>query len=201
MLSESHLSRSDIEKAVIAAKANVDAAYKYSRQEWVYKSVELLFKFFSDWKKGTTKTYTVTIKDILNGDIYKSDLSTQRRSINRIKRSTVNPADILRLLKQPVGPARTAVRAADYMDNAVRLLKTSLGKRHKRSINATGVYPLQLLWNLLPTNNFVNQLKLKRVLFALFNQIWSPRTTWRSLLVWQVALLKNVSLHAEQLPI
>lgn len=33
LLSESHLSRSAIERAVIAAKANVDAAYKYSRME------------------------------------------------------------------------------------------------------------------------------------------------------------------------
>lgn len=32
MLSESHLSRSAIERAVIAAKATVDSAYEYSRR-------------------------------------------------------------------------------------------------------------------------------------------------------------------------
>ncbi|KAM9360665.1 uncharacterized protein ABDE67_001280 [Symphorus nematophorus] len=59
------------------------------------------------------------------------------KSINRLKRSSANPSDILRLVKQPVGPARTAVRAAEYMDNAVSLLRASLGNRRKRSINAT----------------------------------------------------------------
>uniref|UniRef100_A0A8C9XZ03 C1q domain-containing protein n=1 Tax=Sander lucioperca TaxID=283035 RepID=A0A8C9XZ03_SANLU len=52
-------------------------------------------------------------------------------------RNTANPSDILRLMKQPVGPTRTAVRAADYMDNAVKLIKRSLERREKRSINAT----------------------------------------------------------------
>ncbi|XP_032372157.1 eosinophil peroxidase-like [Etheostoma spectabile] len=40
-------------------------------------------------------------------------------------------------MKQPVGPTRTAVRSADYMINAVRLIKRSLERREKRSINAT----------------------------------------------------------------
>lgn len=53
----------------------------------------------------------------------------------------MKPSDALRLLKQPAGPTRVAVRAADYMDNAIKLIKRSLEKRHKRSINATGVYP------------------------------------------------------------
>ncbi|XP_044228044.1 eosinophil peroxidase-like isoform X1 [Thunnus albacares] len=88
---DSRLSRSVIERAVMAAKANVDSAYEYSRRE----------------------------------------------SIDRLRRSVANPSDILRLLKQPVGPSRDAVRAADYMDNAVKLIKRSLEKRQKRSINAT----------------------------------------------------------------
>ena len=58
-----------------------------------------------------------------------------------MRRNTANPSDILRLMKQPVGPTRTAVRAADYMDNAVNLIKRSLKRREKRSINDTGVYP------------------------------------------------------------
>uniref|UniRef100_A0A8C9XWX0 Eosinophil peroxidase n=1 Tax=Sander lucioperca TaxID=283035 RepID=A0A8C9XWX0_SANLU len=59
------------------------------------------------------------------------------RSLDRVRRNTANPSDILRLMKQPVGPTRTAVRAADYMDNAVKLIKRSLERREKRSINAT----------------------------------------------------------------
>ncbi|XP_053180992.1 eosinophil peroxidase-like [Scomber japonicus] len=88
---EYQLSRGEIERAVIAAKANVDSAYEYSRRE----------------------------------------------SIERVKRNTASPSDILRLLKQPVGPTRDAVRAADYMYNTMELLKLSHGRRHKRSINAT----------------------------------------------------------------
>nr|XP_046242082.1 eosinophil peroxidase-like [Scatophagus argus] len=46
---------------------------------------------------------------------------SRRESIERVKRNSANPSDILRLLKQPVGPTREAVRAADYMDNAVQV--------------------------------------------------------------------------------
>uniref|UniRef100_A0A7N8X2R7 Eosinophil peroxidase-like n=1 Tax=Mastacembelus armatus TaxID=205130 RepID=A0A7N8X2R7_9TELE len=80
-----------IQNAVIAAKAQVDSAYEYSRRE----------------------------------------------SIDRVRRNAANPADVLRLLKQPIGPSRIAARAADYFDNAVKLVKKSLHGRQKRSINAT----------------------------------------------------------------
>ncbi|MEQ2189319.1 hypothetical protein GOODEAATRI_024180 [Goodea atripinnis] len=53
-----------------------------------------------------------------------------------VKRNA-SPADVLRLLKQPSGPSREAVRAADYMDNTLHLIKRALAKRQKRSINAT----------------------------------------------------------------
>ncbi|KAF1389168.1 hypothetical protein PFLUV_G00070650 [Perca fluviatilis] len=62
---------------------------------------------------------------------------SRRVSLDRVRRNTANPSDILRLMKQPVGPTRTAVRAADYMDNAVNLIKRSLKRREKRSINDT----------------------------------------------------------------
>ncbi|XP_035021689.1 eosinophil peroxidase [Hippoglossus stenolepis] len=88
---ESRLSRSVIEKAVVAAKATVDNTYLTSRKE----------------------------------------------SIARVRRNTANPSDILRLLKQPAGLTRNAVRAADYMDITVSLLKGSLQRRQKRSINTT----------------------------------------------------------------
>uniref|UniRef100_A0A8C2Z4P6 Eosinophil peroxidase n=1 Tax=Cyclopterus lumpus TaxID=8103 RepID=A0A8C2Z4P6_CYCLU len=91
MLSESHLSRSAIERAVMEAKATVDSAYEYSR----------------------------------------------RVSVERVRRNAVSPSDILRLVKQPVGQTRNAVRAADYMDNTIKLIKRSLERREKRSINAT----------------------------------------------------------------
>ncbi|XP_074495939.1 eosinophil peroxidase-like [Sebastes fasciatus] len=64
-------------------------------------------------------------------------LYSRRESVDRVRRNVASPSDVLRLLKQPVGLTRTAVRAADYMDNAVKLVKRSLEKRQKRSINAT----------------------------------------------------------------
>lgn len=84
-------SKTEIERAVMAAKANVDAAYQYSRQE----------------------------------------------SLNRVRRRATSPSDVLRLLKQPLGPSREIARAADYMDGALFILKRSLSRRQKRSINAT----------------------------------------------------------------
>ncbi|XP_070712177.1 eosinophil peroxidase-like [Pempheris klunzingeri] len=62
---------------------------------------------------------------------------SRRVSVERVKRDAAKPSDVLRLLKQPVGSTRDAVRAADYMDNAVKLIKRSLQRREKRSINAT----------------------------------------------------------------
>ncbi|KAM6943998.1 eosinophil peroxidase-like [Lycodopsis pacificus] len=62
---------------------------------------------------------------------------SRRVSVERVRRNAVSPSDILRLLKQPVGQTRNAVRAADYMHNAVKLIQTSLQRRQKRSINAT----------------------------------------------------------------
>ncbi|XP_037646416.1 eosinophil peroxidase-like [Sebastes umbrosus] len=62
---------------------------------------------------------------------------SRRESVDRVRRNAVSPSDILRLLKQPVGLTRTAVRAADYMDNAIKLIKRSSHGRQKRSINAT----------------------------------------------------------------
>ncbi|XP_054466864.1 eosinophil peroxidase-like [Anoplopoma fimbria] len=62
---------------------------------------------------------------------------SRRESVERVRRNAVSPSDILRLVKQPVGSTRNAVRAADYMDNAVKLIKRSLERREKRSINAT----------------------------------------------------------------
>ncbi|KAK2837241.1 hypothetical protein Q5P01_014453 [Channa striata] len=96
---ESRLSRSVIERAVIAAKATVDSAYEFSRRE----------------------------------------------SLDRVRRNAASPSDVLRLMKQPAGLTRSAVRAADYMDHAVRLIKRSVETRWKRSINATDAVAIETL--------------------------------------------------------
>ncbi|KAJ8385975.1 hypothetical protein AAFF_G00177960 [Aldrovandia affinis] len=58
-------------------------------------------------------------------------------SIARVKRNTVSPANRLRLLKQPSGETRNAVRAADYMENTLRIIQEQANHVHKRSLNAT----------------------------------------------------------------
>ncbi|XP_061585165.1 eosinophil peroxidase-like [Cololabis saira] len=58
-------------------------------------------------------------------------------SVDRVRRNAAKPSDVLRLLKQPAGPSRSAVRAADYMANTLDLIKRSLERRQRRSINAT----------------------------------------------------------------
>ncbi|XP_071379246.1 eosinophil peroxidase-like isoform X1 [Centroberyx affinis] len=65
---------------------------------------------------------------------------SRAESISRVQKRSATPSDILRLMKQPAGQTRLAVRAADYMENAIKLIKKrSLGTHHiqKRSINAT----------------------------------------------------------------
>ncbi|XP_068594955.1 eosinophil peroxidase-like isoform X1 [Brachionichthys hirsutus] len=62
---------------------------------------------------------------------------SRRQGLARVRKQTVSPADVLRFLKQPCGRTRNAVRAAEYMDNTIALLKGSLQRSQKRSINAT----------------------------------------------------------------
>ena len=63
------------------------------------------------------------------------------RSLARVRSASVKPSDVLRLYKQPRRDTRSAVRAADYMENTLRLIKANVHHAHKRSINvinATG---------------------------------------------------------------
>ncbi|XP_029018196.1 eosinophil peroxidase-like [Betta splendens] len=64
-------------------------------------------------------------------------LFSRRQYVDRAKRNAARGSDIRRLLYQPRGQTRNAVRAADYMEQTVKLIKTSLQARHKRSINET----------------------------------------------------------------
>uniref|UniRef100_A0A8C7Z8F6 Eosinophil peroxidase n=1 Tax=Oryzias sinensis TaxID=183150 RepID=A0A8C7Z8F6_9TELE len=50
---------------------------------------------------------------------------------------------VIPLLKQPSGLSREAVRAADYMQNTLSLLRGALEKRQKRSINATDLITVE----------------------------------------------------------
>ncbi|CAL8277720.1 unnamed protein product [Merluccius merluccius] len=67
-------------------------------------------------------------------DAYKY---SRDESLSRVRREVVSPTDILRLLKQPRGDSRSAVRSADYMAQTLRLLHDRVHRLHKRSLNAT----------------------------------------------------------------
>ncbi|XP_058472952.1 eosinophil peroxidase [Solea solea] len=67
-------------------------------------------------------------------DAYKY---SREESLRRVRREVVRPHDILRLLKQPRGDTRSAVRSADYMAQTLRLVHDRVHRVHKRSLNAT----------------------------------------------------------------
>lgn len=58
-----------------------------------------------------------------------------------MRRQTVTPHDALRLLKQPRGDTRSAVRSADYMRQTLRLMQERTHHARRRSLNATGQAP------------------------------------------------------------
>ncbi|KAG9354014.1 hypothetical protein JZ751_012138 [Albula glossodonta] len=62
---------------------------------------------------------------------------SREESLSRVRRKAASPADVLRLLKQPARDTRSAVRAADYMENTLRLIQERTHHLHKRSLNAT----------------------------------------------------------------
>ncbi|XP_036385878.1 eosinophil peroxidase-like [Megalops cyprinoides] len=62
---------------------------------------------------------------------------SREESLSRVRGGLADAADILRLLKQPARDTRSAVRAADYMENTLRLIQERAHHAHKRSLNAT----------------------------------------------------------------
>ncbi|XP_062373245.1 eosinophil peroxidase-like [Sardina pilchardus] len=62
---------------------------------------------------------------------------SREESLSRVRRESIRPSDILRLMKQPARDTRNAVRAADTMDIALELIHQKAHHIHKRSINAT----------------------------------------------------------------
>ncbi|XP_068166580.1 eosinophil peroxidase-like [Antennarius striatus] len=85
---------------------------------------------------------------------------SRRESIARVKRKTASPADILRLLKQPEGKTRSAVRAADYMNVAIDLIKKSVSKRQKRSLSAADIITDEVLQALSDLSGCTGQRRL-----------------------------------------
>lgn len=122
------------------------------------------------------------------------------RGLNRVRRQTTSPSDVLRLLKQPVGQAREIARAADYMSGTLSILRRSLSRRQKRSINATGTLYFFFLsadhLNMLDTTAAAELL----LFFPSSNQIWSLRNNCRPSPSCRAAPHRNGSLPAPRLP-
>ncbi|NWR38834.1 PERM Myeloperoxidase, partial [Tachuris rubrigastra] len=61
-----------------------------------------------------------------------------RRSLKKkLEEKLANPMDFLKHLKDPVGRTRSAVRAADYMETTLKLLKRKLDLSGKQRLNVT----------------------------------------------------------------
>ncbi|XP_062399592.1 eosinophil peroxidase-like [Sardina pilchardus] len=61
---------------------------------------------------------------------------SRAETLRRVRRGNTNPADLLRMVKQPRRDARSAVRSADYLEYTLHLLNER-HHIHKRSLNAT----------------------------------------------------------------
>ncbi|XP_036451123.1 LOW QUALITY PROTEIN: eosinophil peroxidase-like [Colossoma macropomum] len=67
-------------------------------------------------------------------------LYSRQESLARVRKDTfIKPSDKLRLLKQPSRKTREAVRAADYLQQTLRIISEKTHHAHKRSINATAL--------------------------------------------------------------
>ncbi|XP_028457268.1 eosinophil peroxidase [Perca flavescens] len=116
-------------------------------------------------------------------DAYKY---SREESLRRVRREVVRPHDALRLLKQPRGDTRSAVRSADYMAQTLRLLHERVHHVHKRSLNATDLLTREDLLKLskisgceaqviLPSCPSTPNLNKYRTATSVCNNIKNPR--------------------------
>ncbi|XP_070706569.1 eosinophil peroxidase [Pempheris klunzingeri] len=84
---------------------------------------------------------------------------SREESVRRVRREEVRPHDALRLMKQPRGLTRSAVRSADYMAQTLRLLHERVHHVHKRSLNATDLLSAEDLRRLAEITGCVGQVR------------------------------------------
>ncbi|XP_072311495.1 eosinophil peroxidase [Eucyclogobius newberryi] len=104
----------------------------------------LLKQCFEDAKKLVDETYKYS----------------REESLSRVRREVVRPHDALRLLKQPRGDTRSAVRSADYLDQTLRLLQERTHHIHKRSLNATDLLTEEELKSLVEITGCAARVRL-----------------------------------------
>ncbi|XP_069020373.1 eosinophil peroxidase isoform X1 [Embiotoca jacksoni] len=116
-------------------------------------------------------------------DAYKY---SREESLRRVRKDVVRPHDALRLLKQPRGDTRSAVRSADYMAQTLRLLHDRMHHVHKRSLNATDLLSREDLLKLseitgcsarvsLPECRATPNLEQYRTVTSVCNNLNNPR--------------------------
>ncbi|KAI3362364.1 hypothetical protein L3Q82_012664, partial [Scortum barcoo] len=116
-------------------------------------------------------------------DAYKY---SREESLRRVRREVVSPHDALRLMKQPRGETRTAVRSADYMAQTLRLLHERTHHVHKRSLNATDLLTPEELKSLaqitgcaarvsIPQCHTTPNLNKYRTISSVCNNLKNPR--------------------------
>lgn len=77
---------------------------------------------------------------LAKADVDRVYESSRRESLDRVRRNVASPADVLRLLKQPMGLSREAVRSADYMNSALQYINNIPHRRSRRAVdNSTGL--------------------------------------------------------------
>ncbi|KAK1154368.1 myeloperoxidase-like [Acipenser oxyrinchus oxyrinchus] len=64
---------------------------------------------------------------------------TRDLSKTKYKKRSLSPSDLLSFFKQPAADTRSAVRAAEYMENTLSLITQRVHKIHRRSLNATDI--------------------------------------------------------------
>uniref|UniRef100_A0A3Q3JX08 Myeloid-specific peroxidase n=1 Tax=Monopterus albus TaxID=43700 RepID=A0A3Q3JX08_MONAL len=116
-------------------------------------------------------------------DAYKY---SREESLRRVRREVVSAHDALRLLKQPRGDTRSAVRSADYTAQTLRLLQERVHRVHKRSLNATDLLSKEDLEKLAsltgcaarvsrPQCHTVPNVNKYRTVTSLCNNVENPR--------------------------
>ncbi|KAE8285127.1 Eosinophil peroxidase [Larimichthys crocea] len=142
----------------------------HSKQAEEYLGTPLLQSCFEEAKKIVDDAYTYS----------------RAESLRRVRKEVVSPHDTLRLMKQPRGQTRVAVRSADYMAQTLRLLQERAHHVHKRSLNATDLLSREDLERLaeitgcsaqisFPSCGFTPNINKYRQITSICNNLNNPR--------------------------
>ncbi|KAM9455682.1 eosinophil peroxidase-like [Clarias gariepinus] len=91
-------------------------------------------------EEGLSRSFILDAIDEAKRLVDNTYLYSRQVSLERVRRAEfTRPADIQQIMKQPRRKARDAVRAADYMEQTLRIISERSHHAHKRSINATAL--------------------------------------------------------------